>query len=134
MAVTFQIGIRKRIYFRKARLSVMRLFTIYFYYSGFFQIQIWFAFSTKKLLMLFLLSVLFLSRFFSLAIFSLDLLAVSGVDTSVNVCKNEPIIKLSGRGKNCGWIRLSRFRQACYFLGWWQVNSNFTRDFKSTLN
>ena len=37
LAVTFQIGIRKHRYWHKTSLSVMQLFTVYFYYSGFFQ-------------------------------------------------------------------------------------------------
>ena len=36
--------------------------------------------------------------YFSPASFFLDLLAVSDVDTSADASKNEPVIKLSGRG------------------------------------
>ena len=93
LAVTFQIGIRKHRYWHKTRLGVMRLLTIYFFYSGFFQMKI----STKKIPDVFLVVYpIFLQVFFSAASFFFDLFAVSSVDTPVDVSKTEQIIKLSG--------------------------------------
>ena len=71
----------------------MRLLTIYFFYSGFFQMKI----STKKIPDVFLVVYpIFLQVFFSAASFFFDLFAVSSVDTPVDVSKTEQIIKLSG--------------------------------------